>query len=210
MYLIFLNLVDLKIKIFLYMHLILILIQQCTHLDVRLVKWRMSLLICLCTIKGATSRQPMVEYLVVGAPPTRDSRIIFKIRKWPLAFRIPHPCPRLDIITAPLRANVDSSLFLPLPLRRRPVQHSGIDNGMMQVPRCRNAWRWFPPFTQPGEPGQPRAAMRAVGSVFFFFFFFFFFLFSMEKLVYPDIINRVECNLMNYLICLCSILYHQI
>jgi len=37
----------------------------------------------------------------------------------------------------------------------------GIDNGAIQVPRCQDAQRWFPPFTRPGVPGQPRTAMRA-------------------------------------------------
>lgn len=64
----------------------------------------------------------------------------------------PHTRILLNTITVPLPVNVDSSLFLPLPLRTRPVRPSGIDNGAMQVPRRRDAWRWFPPFTHPGVP----------------------------------------------------------
>jgi len=51
--------------------------------------------------------------------------------------------------------------FPPPPRRHRPVRPGGIDNDTMQVPRHRDAWRWFPPFTRAGEPGQPRAAVRA-------------------------------------------------
>lgn len=70
-----------------------------------------------------------------------------------------YPQPR-PLFTVPFAANVDSSLFLPLLLRTRSVRPNGIDNSAMQVLR-RDAWRWFPPFTRPGEPGQPRAAVRA-------------------------------------------------
>ena len=101
----------------------------------------------------------MVAHLVVVTPPTKDSRIVFKIRKWPLS------CPRHSTLEhlycVLLPTNVDSSLFLPLPLKTRYVRPSGIDNGAMQV-SCRwNAWCWFPPFTRPGVPGQPHSAVRA-------------------------------------------------
>lgn len=63
-------------------------------------------------------------------------------------------CPTTDDVGNPLPPS-------PAEAGHQLVRPDGIDNGAMQVPRRRDAWRWFPPFTRAGEPGQPRAAVRA-------------------------------------------------
>jgi len=86
------------------------------------------------------------------APPT-DRRAPFLVPPRLLAA----PCATANDPTPP----ISLPPFPPSPRRHRPVRPGGIDNDTMQVPRHRDAWRWFPPFTRAGEPGQPRAAVRA-------------------------------------------------